>query len=149
MKIRREAHHFRRLTGGRFDKTHPHLSHRYEDRARYPQPADQAGRWDQLMDMIALDANAALQAFSWGAFQVMGFNFAALDQPDAWTLVQWLNGGETNQLEGFFRFSQSKGIMDDWRAKRWLAGAKVYNGEANAAEYAGGLQAEYRRRGGR
>lgn len=149
MKIRREAHHFQRLSKGRFDASHPHLSHAYAVRARWPQPSDQAGRWEQLMDMIALDADAALQSFSWGAFQVMGFNFAALDKPDAWSLVQWLNQGEARHLDGFFLFSQANGIMDDWRAKRFLAAATVYNGQANARVYADKLDAADRRRGGR
>ncbi|MEH0194588.1 N-acetylmuramidase domain-containing protein [Caulobacter sp. CCNWLY153] len=136
LKIRRESHYFKRLSDGKFDKSHPQYSHPYEQRAHYPQPADQAGRWEQLMDMIKLDAEAALQSFSWGAFQVMGANFKFLEHGSAWSMIRWLNENEINQLRGFFRFCKAKGVLDDLQAGRILEVTKVYNGEANAEEYA-------------
>src|SRR5687767_11668525 len=72
VKLLFEAHIFGRYTKGKFDKGHPELSSPKWNRKLYK---GGAGEWERLQDAIELDRKAALMSASYGAFQVMGFNF--------------------------------------------------------------------------
>lgn len=74
-KILFEGHVFHRLTQGRFDVDHPGISYTKWDRAKYS--GSLQGEWERLDTASALDRSAALESASWGAFQIMGFNYAA------------------------------------------------------------------------
>ena len=67
-----ERHYFSRLTGHRFDHAHPDISN--QKSGGYGKFSAQYGKLDRA---IALDRKAALQSASWGAFQIMGANYAA------------------------------------------------------------------------
>jgi len=73
-KILFEGHVFHRLTAGRYSATHPGISYPQWDRRRYS--GSLAGEWKRLDKAAALDPVAAMQSASWGAFQIMGFNYA-------------------------------------------------------------------------
>ncbi|WP_461042856.1 N-acetylmuramidase domain-containing protein, partial [Spirosoma harenae] len=71
--IRFEGHRFRQYTKGRFDKSHPTISHKYMRNCPYNKgPVSDYAR---LKIAMALDPDAALMATSWGLFQVMGDEF--------------------------------------------------------------------------
>jgi hypothetical protein len=78
-KILFEPHRFSKLTGRRFDASHPHVS--YPRWGMRPYPGTQAGRYEQLLEAIALDPRAAFRACSYGKFQILGENAAACGFP--------------------------------------------------------------------
>src|SRR5690349_16354590 len=67
-----EAHIFSRLTGGKYDTSHPHISSRSWNRSLYKGGAAEHGRLDEA---VALNRTAALQSASWGRFQILGSNW--------------------------------------------------------------------------
>src|SRR5215831_19069380 len=78
-----ERHIFSRTTGGKFDASHPDISN--------PTPGGYkfgADEYPRLAAAIQLDRDAALQSASWGAGQIMGFNFKAAGYPDVESMVQ-------------------------------------------------------------
>ncbi|MBV8493001.1 MAG: DUF3380 domain-containing protein, partial [Alphaproteobacteria bacterium] len=73
-KLLFEAHVFGKLTRHCWDDAHPNISAPSWDRALYGPPG--AHQYDRLEEALALDATAALEAASWGLFQILGSNFA-------------------------------------------------------------------------
>lgn len=67
-----EHHHFSRLTGRRYDYAYPDIANKLPYKP-YRRPSEQ---YPLLLRAYNLDASAALEATSWGAFQMMGFNHA-------------------------------------------------------------------------
>jgi hypothetical protein len=118
-----ERHYFHRLTGGRFDQTHPQIS----------SPTSGGyiggpGEYARLEEAIALDESAALQSASWGVGQVMGANFHEAGFPDVAALVSASVKDENGQLLTAARFITSKRLGDALRARDWATFAKGYNG---------------------
>jgi hypothetical protein len=69
-KILFESRWFHKLTGGRFDQSHEHLStptwvRNYKGGA---------GEYERLFEAMELDREAALKSASWGMFQILGVN---------------------------------------------------------------------------
>ena len=98
-KILFEGHVFHRLTAGRHSLTHPDISHPTWDRNLYARSL--AGEWKRLDKAAALDPAAAMQSASWGAFQIMGFNYALCGFDSVGRFVQAQAGGADGQLEAF------------------------------------------------
>lgn len=153
--IRFEAHHFQKRTDGRFDASHPRLSHRYSQRKRFPQPASQEARWAAFMVAVSLDPAAAFASASFGLFQVMGFNHALAGFPDIWDFVLAHAKSEREQLMAFCRFIHAIGQADELRRGDWAAFAAAYNGPAyddapgRDNDYDTKLARRYRARGGK
>ena len=80
-----ERHIFHRQTGGRF-ASHPDISHK--SAGNYGKGG--AHQYTRLERAMKLDRQAALEAASWGAFQILGRNWAMLgydsvdDLPGPW-----------------------------------------------------------------
>ena len=129
-KILFEAHAFHRLTGGRFAKQAPNLSHPTWDRSRYA--GSPAGEWKRLEAACNLDRPAALQSASWGMFQIMGFNYAYCGCPDVEAFVAKQHAGADEQLACFARFIARPPYLPALRAKQWRKFAEAYNGPAQA-----------------
>ncbi|NML88768.1 DUF3380 domain-containing protein [Sphingobium sp. TB-6] len=145
-----EPHRFSRSTGHRYDASHPRLSSRSWNRKLYP--ASQAGRWQQLLDAVALDVDAGFMSASYGAFQILGENFAVCDAPDAWSFAWRQCQTEGDQLDAFTRFITGRGLK---RALQRISAdpatckpfADGYNGTASALNhYAENIAAAYVRR---
>lgn len=132
-----EAHVFHRLTKGRHagarDRRGVPLSVRKWDRALYGRAG--AAQYDRLADAAGLDEKAAVMACSWGQFQVMGFNFAALGFPDVDTLREFMEATDTarEHLDLFVRFILLHDLDDELRERRWADFARQYNGPGFAA----------------
>ncbi len=125
-KVLFEGHYFHRLTGGRFSATHPTLSFANWTRQHYAKSA--LGEWARLDSAIALDRDAALQSASWGAFQIMGANYAQCGYSDVETFVAAQYAGAPAQLECFTRFIARPWYLEPLRAKDWALFAERYNG---------------------
>lgn len=146
-KLLFEPHRFSRATAHRFDGSHPRLSYRNWNPKGYP--ASQAARYDQLLDAIALDVDAAFASASYGAFQILGENWHVCgeDSPLDFALIE--ARGELGQLRHFTRFCASNGLVPALRRRDWAAFAKGYNGSAyKLNRYDEKLAAAYRARGG-
>ncbi len=129
-KVLFEGHAFHKLTQGRFDLVAPALSYRRWTAAHYARtPMEE---WRRLERACALDRAAALQSASWGAFQIMGFNYAACGCADVEAFVAAQRAGAPQQLDIFARFVSQDVFLGPLRAKRWAAFARAYRGPGYA-----------------
>lgn len=131
-----EAHVFHRLTGGKYagarDRRGVPLSVSKWDRTLYGKTG--TAQYERLEDAMKLDEKAAVMACSWGLFQVMGFNFAALGFPDVDTLREFVESTDEprEHLNLFVQFVLVNGLDDELRAKDWKGFARGYNGPGYA-----------------
>lgn len=125
-----EPHIFSRLTGHKYDSTHPGLSSRSWNKSLYK--GSQLGRYGQLIQMICLDPLAGFGAASYGGFQILGMNYARCgDIPDAMAFAWQESQSEGDQLSHFVEFIKSDAILwNALRAGQWVTVAKRYNGTA-------------------
>lgn len=124
-KILFEGHVFHRLTGGTFADDFPNLSYPKWTKAFY-----QGGRaeYDRLLAAVELDLEAALQATSWGLFQIMGFNHQACGFGSVRDYVNTIAESEGQQLQAFVGFIATNGLADLLKRQDWVAFARRYNG---------------------
>lgn len=124
-----EAHIFSRYTKGRFDQLHPNLSSSKWNKKLY---RGGSAEWDRLADAVELDRKAALMSASWGAFQLMGFNFAVCGFTSVEAFVEAMKT-EEGQLEAFMGFIKSQHLSDELQRRDWRGFARIYNGPAYSA----------------
>lgn len=127
-KILFESRWFHKLTGGRFDASHPHISTPTWVR-NYTGGAGEYTRLEEAMD---LDFEAALKSASWGMFQILGVNHLAAGFYTVQSYVEAQLPSENNHLEAFTSFVLSNHLDDELRDKRWADFARSYNGPAYA-----------------
>jgi len=127
-KILFEGHVFHRLTAGRHSASHPDLSYPRWDRSRYS--GSLAGEWKRLDKAAALEPAAAMQSASWGAFQIMGFNYALCGFDSVGRFVECQASGADGQLEAFANLLSRPGspLLPPLRRKDWARFASLYNG---------------------
>lgn len=125
-----EPHIFSKLTGGRYDRTHPHLS--YPKWGARPYPGTQTARYEQLAEAVCLDPDAGFAAASYGAFQVLGANWKDLGYSSPWDFALKQSWSVGNQLDAFVAFVEVNGLADALRNGRWAIFARGYNGTAYA-----------------
>lgn len=142
-KILFESHIFSRLTGHRYDRSHPTISSRAWNRALYKGGKAEHAR---LAQAVALDRNAALQAASFGAFQILGVNWSRCGYASLQAFINDAYAGDAGQLRMFVGFVKGAGLADELQRLDWTGLARVYNG-ANFAinKYDVKLAAAYRR----
>ena len=130
-KILFEAHHFGRLTLNRFDASHPNISCSKWNRSLYKRGEME---YDRLLQALSLDRLAALQAASWGRFQIMGFNFKESGFASVDAYVEAMFESEGRQLAAFVSFIKNfeNTLATPLREKRWAVFAKHYNGPCYA-----------------
>ncbi|RYC69818.1 MULTISPECIES: N-acetylmuramidase family protein [Spirosoma] len=129
--VRFEGHIFQRLTRGKFNKTHPTLSHAYMRKCPFNKGT--ISDWRRLEQARQLAGDVAFECASYGMFQIMGFHYALLGYKSAYDLVQAFNQGEGTQLDAFVRYIQKQGLADALRERRLQAFADAYNGTDSAA----------------
>lgn len=131
-KILFEAHSFHSLTGGKYDRSDPNVSSATWDRSLYG--AGGAHQYDRLAHAMKLDRSAALQAASWGMFQVMGSNFKVCGFADVEAMVAAMMVGERAHLDAFAAFVEGNHLDDELRAvpPAFAAFARGYNGPGYA-----------------
>jgi len=95
--------------------------------------AGDAAEYARLASASQISAACALEATSWGAFQIMGFHWKALGYPDVFAFVDAMKVSEAEQLEAFVRFVLADKVMlAALRGKKWAKFAELYNGKAYA-----------------
>jgi len=130
-KILFEAHHFDRLTGGRFRADHPDLSAPTWSAARAHYVGG-AGEWDRLVRAMGLDAIAGMAAASWGAFQIMGFNYDLCGFGSVERFVEAHKRSARDHLDAFVQYVVARGLDTHLAGLDWTAFARGYNGPGYA-----------------
>lgn len=118
-----ERHLFSRLTGRKYDATHPDISNRIA--GGYGKVSQQHKRLERAAE---LDYDAAIKSASWGRFQVLGSNWEALGYESLQAFVNAMYAGESGHLDSFVRFVQVNGLAQHLRTKSWAKFARGYNG---------------------
>lgn len=134
-----EAQWFHHFTGGKYDQSHPGISCPVWDKTLYK---GGLAEYDRLREAAALDREAALKSASWGAFQVMGFNYADLGYATITDFVVAM-GTTTGQIDSFVKFIQKNQLTTAIRNRDYETLARVYNGPAAVEEYAPRLEKAY------
>jgi hypothetical protein len=143
-KILFERHVFSRLTERRFDDAYPDLSNTAP--GGY---SGGVGEYARLYRAVQLDGDAAVQAASWGAFQIMGFNWQACGEASLTGFLLAVHHDDGAHLGLFCRFIVSRGLAGALRAKDWTEFARGYNGPAFAKNrYDQKIAAAYARHAG-
>ncbi len=144
--IRPEAHWFSKLTDRRFDGSNPDISSptwRPELAAR-----SKAEAWRQFGRMSELAPDAAIQATSWGAPQIMGFHWKALGYPSVQAFYDDVAGeradgfSDDGQMDMFVRFVRADPrLLTAIRNGDWETWETVYNGGGYGGAYAAKVRA--------
>lgn len=134
-KILFEAHHFDRLTEGKFRATHPNISSPRWNRALY---VGGQAEWSRLHKAMTLDHRAALMATSWGGPQIMGFNHKLAGFATVEEFVSAMQSGSRAHLMAFVEFVQNSGLTAALRQITTLHASAIpfasgYNGKGYAA----------------
>jgi hypothetical protein len=138
-----EAHLFSRFTGHKYDESHPKLSSRTWNRELY---RNSRGEHERLQQAVALDRDAALQAASWGRFQICGFNWQRCGFASLQDFINAMYKDEREHLLAFCNFVKSKGLADELQRRDWIGFASVYNGPSfSANNYDTRLESAYQR----
>jgi hypothetical protein len=125
VKILFEGHWFWKFTKGKFGYT----NFSYPKWVRTFYNMDQHER---LEAAVVKDREAALKSASWGAFQIMGFNYQKAGFASLQEFINAMFKGEREQLLAFCNFIKKSGLDDEMRDKRWAEFAHVYNGPGYA-----------------
>lgn len=123
-KILFERHKFRKFTNGKYDATHPGISQRKAG----GYGAGGKHQWDRFNEAAALDRNAAIQACSWGKFQVMGFNFEVCGFANLADFYAAMQKSEGEHLKAFCNFIAANNLAGALRNHKWATLAAGYNG---------------------
>lgn len=121
-KILFERHHFHRLTKGRWSSAHPSISN------KKPGGYTKNDEWVRFNLAASLDRDSAIQASSWGLFQIMGFNYNECGYDSPLDFMGDMCSGEGAHLKAFVNFIEKKGIGEHLRNRKFGEFAKYYNG---------------------
>lgn len=156
-KVLLERHYlYRRLQARGIDPrpladAHPELCGPQQDRRYY---LGGEREWGRLLAVIGWGSHndpsrwqsykkAAYESCSWGAFQLMGVNFADAGFSDVYDLVHAIEDGEPRQLDVILTWMGKTGLLAALRLGQWLTFARGFNGPSNAVVYSGKLLAAY------
>lgn len=85
--------------------------------------------WNRMDDAVKINRAAALESASYGAFQVMGFNWKRCGYSDVQAFVNAMFKSSAAHLDSFVRYIQSDAkLLKALRAQDWPECAKRYNG---------------------
>jgi hypothetical protein len=141
-----ERHKFSRycIPPGKYNKSNPDISSITSKRYKRASPENKklvlmgklkqydlyADSYPRLAKAYSLDKNAALQACSWGKFQIMGFNYKECGYKTVLSYVEDMCISEKKHLKAFVSFVKSnKKLRNAAIKKDWATFAYNYNGE--------------------
>lgn len=75
-------------------------------------------QYRRLVKAYQLDKNAALQACSWGKFQIMGFNYKNAGYNDVFAFVKAMCSGDPAHIKAFLKFAKSNPVLLEGLRKR-------------------------------
>lgn len=104
-----------------------------------------SAQWPRMERAMLINKNAALCSASWGAFQVMGFNWPSC-AADLTDFVNKMKTSEDEHLLMFVEYIQNNHLDDELQNKDWAGFARGYNGPAYTKNnYDGKLAAAYKK----
>ena len=78
-----------------------------------------------------IDQTCAIEAASWGMFQIMGFHWQTLGYASAEDFMTCMQQSEAEQLDAFVRFIKADPALHKaLKSRKWAEFAKLYNGPA-------------------
>lgn len=88
--------------------------------------------WARFHNLRSVTSEAiAIEACSWGLFQIMGYHWQALGYTSAPEFRDDMHHSEAHQLDAFIRFIEADpALLKTLRARKWAEFAKLYNGQA-------------------
>lgn len=101
---------------------------------------DQGIEWRVFTFARQLDETAAMLAISMGIAQIMGFNYEAVGFGSVQAMFMAYGESIANQIRGFFRFVESRQLVEAVRAGDYHAFARGYNGAGQENVYGARLQ---------
>lgn len=125
-----EPHIFSRYTQHKYDKSHPRISSRKWNKSLYG--ATGQNQHNKLAQAVALDRDAALMACSWGAFQIMGFNWKTCGYASLQKFITDMHTA-AGQFRGFVGYVKTRGLADELQRLDAAGFAEGYNGDGYAA----------------
>lgn len=135
-----ERHIFSRVTGRTYDAKHPDLSNEKEYLAGTAKNTDGnkyddgehyglfSWQYKKLSKASQLDKEAAIQACSWGKFQVLGTNFQLCGFSSASAFAKAMCKSEKEHLNVMVSFCKGNKLENALKNRNWQAIAKTYNG---------------------
>lgn len=89
------------------------------------------GEYARLSVASSIDDELALEACSWGLFQIMGYHWERLGYKSIKDFVEQMKQSEANQLEAFKRYILSdEKLLVALQKQDWVTFARLYNGPA-------------------
>jgi hypothetical protein len=129
-KILFERHWFSKLTNRVYDGIHPDISNKAT--GGYKGGLGEWARFDKASKLNGQKTrDAAIQATSWGAGQIMGFHYKDLGFETPQDFLNQNFKGEAEQFEIMLRFislPKNAAMYKALKGKRWADFAKLYNG---------------------
>lgn len=107
---------------------------------------DAESRREKLVEAYSINPIRALEATSFGVWQIMGFNHRLAGYDTVHAMVSAFSDSEEAQLLAGARFIRAAGLDGALRANDWLAFAIGYNGSGNAPSYASRIKKAFERR---
>lgn len=88
-----------------------------------------AAEYVRLATAERINADAAHESASWGAFQIMGYHWEALTYSGIDDFVSRMQRCEADHLDAFVRFiAANTALLSALKGRKWAAFAKGYNG---------------------
>lgn len=95
-----------------------------------------SGEYQRFNMAHMLNPQAAIEACSWGMFQIMGFHWQHLGYTSAKAYKEAMEQSESEHLNALTRFIQADPLLHKaLKAKKWADFAKRYNGPAYAENH--------------
>ncbi len=105
-----------------------------------------AGEWERFEEAAAISLDAAIEASSWGLFQIMGFHWRTCGCGSPSEFRALMERSEREQMELAMIFLEKTGIGRWLKTKDWCTFALRYNGSGyRANRYDQRLDAAYRK----
>lgn len=120
-----EAHIFSRATNNFYDLTYADISARVWNRGLYRRGKDEYLR---LFKASILNYTAALEATSWGKFQIMGFNYMYAGYNAVKEFVLAMYKDDREHLIAFTNYCKSRSLGPHLKNHDWRKFARLYNG---------------------
>lgn len=123
-----ERHKFSQHTRGKYDESHPDISH-----PKWGGYGSEGSQHDRLAKAANLDRDAALKSASWGRFQILGENWKQAGAASLQDFINAMYASERGQLLAFVAFIlNDKRLHKSLKAKDWQTFARIYNGPSYA-----------------
>ena len=127
-KILYERHVFHKLTNGRYDDTYPDISSS-KPYTSYGTYSEQYNRFEKAKK---LDEEAAFQSISYGAFQIMGYNYKDAGFNTAKDFGETMFGATIDDMFGIFATfitaKTNRMTLNALIEHNWAEFARLYNG---------------------